>query len=163
MNSIYIFRRDFRYQDNTGLIACLKESDVVYPIFIYTPMQIDDDKNSFKSSNAVQFMIESLDDLQNDIKISFYYGHDLDVIQEIMNHNKINAIYTNTDYTPFAIKRDLHLEEFCIKKKIHFHKYNDICLITPGQILAPSSQEPYKKYTSFTRMYKTIDEITFFK
>ena len=58
MNSIFIFRRDFRINDNTGLYHCIKESDNVYPIFIFTPEQIKD--NKFKSNNAVQFMIESL-------------------------------------------------------------------------------------------------------
>ena len=58
MKSIFIFRRDFRLTDNIGLLKACKNSDNVYPIFIFTPEQIK--KNDYKSSNAVQFMIESL-------------------------------------------------------------------------------------------------------
>ena len=56
--SVFIFRRSFRLKDNIGLINCLKESEEVIPIFIFTPEQIK--KNRYKSNNAVQFMIESL-------------------------------------------------------------------------------------------------------
>ena len=97
MNSIFIFRRDFRLNDNTGLLKSLKESKTVYPIFIYNPIQIDDNKNIFKSTNSVQFMIESLQYLSDLIPIRFYYGNDLDVLDEIIKNTSINSIYTNTD------------------------------------------------------------------
>ena len=35
--SIFIFRRSYRLDDNKGLIKCCKESDKVYPVFIFTP------------------------------------------------------------------------------------------------------------------------------
>ena len=34
-------------------------SDVVIPIFIFTPEQIENEKNSFKSSNAVQELVST--------------------------------------------------------------------------------------------------------
>ena len=40
-------------------------SDSVIPIFNFTPEQIEDEKNSFKSSSAVQFMMESLAELDD--------------------------------------------------------------------------------------------------
>ena len=39
----------------------------VIPLFIFTPEQVTD-KNKFKSNNAIQFMIESLKDLDEDLK-----------------------------------------------------------------------------------------------
>ena len=44
--SLFLFRRDLRLEDNTGLIFALKSSEVVIPAFIFTPEQID--KNPFK-------------------------------------------------------------------------------------------------------------------
>ena len=73
MNSLFIFRRDFRIVDNTALNYCYKNSDKIYPIFIFTPEQIKN--NPFKSNNAIQFMIESLKELDNEIKVSFFYGN----------------------------------------------------------------------------------------
>ena len=65
-NSIFIFRRDLRLTDNLGLIEALENSKNVIPIFIFTPEQID--KNSYKSDNAIQFMVESLTELEHKIK-----------------------------------------------------------------------------------------------
>ena len=149
MNSIFIFRRDFRINDNTALIKSLKNSDTIYPIFIYTPAQIDDKKNSFKSSNAVQFMIESLQELKKEINITFFYGNDIDILKELIDKYKINSIYTNTDYTPFSIKRDNNIEKLCKEQNIDFYKEHDICLFEPGTIVADSSKMPFKKYTPF--------------
>ena len=56
--SIFIFRRDFRIIDNTAWNMAIKNSTTIYPIFILTPEQLT--KNSYKSNNAVKFMIESL-------------------------------------------------------------------------------------------------------
>ena len=72
--SIFIFRRDFRKEDNTGLINCCNKSNKIYPIFIFTPEQIK--KNIYKSSNAIQFMIESLKDLKESLgELNIFYGN----------------------------------------------------------------------------------------
>ncbi len=63
---IFIFTRDLRLEDNTGLIKALKECDKVIPIFIFTPQQITD--NSYKSDNCVQFMIECLEELDASLR-----------------------------------------------------------------------------------------------
>ena len=65
--NLFIFRRDFRLEDNLGLIKAL-DIDKVLPIFIFTPEQIVN--NKFKSDNSLQFLVESLQDL--DKKLSKY-------------------------------------------------------------------------------------------
>jgi deoxyribodipyrimidine photo-lyase len=64
--SIYIFHRSLRLDDNLGLIEALKQSDVVIPIFIFTPEQVG--KNKYKSENAIVFMINALLDLNSYLK-----------------------------------------------------------------------------------------------
>ena len=114
--SLFIFRRDFRLYDNTALYRCFKESKTVYPIFIFTPEQVTN-KNEFKSSNAIQFMITSLQDLHTFQKLqelTLFQGNYIDVLKQIINNNpQISAIYTNTDYTPYAIKRDIDINNLC--------------------------------------------------
>lgn len=147
--SIFIFRRDYRCNDNTGLLKALKNSNEVYPIFIYNPIQIDNDKNTFKSNNSVQFMIESLEHLKNNINMQFFYKTDIDVLSEIIKKYKIDAIYTNTDYTPFSVKRDKNLKDFCKKNEIDCYCEHDICLFEPGSIKVSSTNQAYKKYSPF--------------
>ena len=151
MTSIFIFRRDFRLNDNIGLIECCQSSNKVYPIFIFTPEQID--KNDYKSSNSVQFMIESLQDLDKNLKkynskLHLFYGDYLKVINHLINKLEIDNIFTNTDYTPYAIKRDNDIEALAKKQDINFFKYHDNCLFEPGTILTGSNSY-YQKFTPF--------------
>ena len=64
--SIFIFTRDLRLEDNTTLIHLSQLSKYVIPIFIFNPIQINN--NEYKSDNCVQFMCECLDQLNENIK-----------------------------------------------------------------------------------------------
>jgi deoxyribodipyrimidine photo-lyase len=144
--SIFIFRRDFRIKDNTAWNAMVEKYDNIYPIFIFTPEQIT--KNSYKSDNAVQFMIESLLELNKEIKLNFCYGDIEDVINNIIKNNEIEAIYTNTDYTPYSVKREELISKICKHNNIEFNYYHDITLFEPNTILN-SSNQIYQKFTPF--------------
>ena len=147
MNNIFIFRRDFRIKDNTALNDCIENSDTIYPIFIFTPEQVID--NTFKSDNAVQFMCESLSYLKKKVKNLVYCkGNYIDVITDIVKKNKIDGIYTNTDYTKYSIKREKDIEKLSKKLNIDFKYYHDITLYEPGTKLTGSGSY-YQKFTPF--------------
>jgi deoxyribodipyrimidine photo-lyase len=67
---IYIFRRDLRIDDNHGLINLMKKCDKVIPMFFLDDNQIikSDHNQHYFSNNAVQFMCESLNDLDTQLK-----------------------------------------------------------------------------------------------
>lgn len=140
--AIFIFRRDFRIQDNIGFNNCCLENNIVYPIFIFTPEQVTN--NPFKSSNAVQFMVDSIKELNKMLnnKLNIYYGNNETVIKYILKTFGPLKLYSNTDYTNYAINRDLNLKKYNIKL------YHDICLFEIGTIKNKSG-EPYKKFTPF--------------
>ena len=156
MKSIFIFRRDYRLKDNIGLLNCYQNSKDIYPIFIFTPEQITN--NNYKSDNAVQFLIESLKDLNKDTdnKLNLFYGNHIEVLKSLKNDLNIDKIFTNTDYTPYAIKRDEELEKFCKDNSIEFNKSHDICLFPPG------SMKQYKVFTPYYRyiLNKSIPKVT---
>jgi len=89
--SIFIFTRDLRLNDNLPLIEALKENKYVLPIFIFNPNQITD-KNTYKSNNSVQFMIECLEELDKELKqkgsrLFFFYGETYDVLKKIIKQS----------------------------------------------------------------------------
>ena len=45
MTSLFIFTRDLRLEDNSGLIEALKNSDKVLPVFIFDANQITDNNS----------------------------------------------------------------------------------------------------------------------
>jgi len=98
--SVLIFRRDLRLDDNTGLLEALKSSTKIFPCFIFDSVQIDPNKNSYFSNNCVQFMIESLRDLnaqfgQYDSRLFLFHGSIEDTVTHIIENLKPDALYVN--------------------------------------------------------------------
>ena len=94
MKGLFLFHRDFRIVDNNGLIEASKKCDQLYTCFVFTREQVM--KNSFKSKNSIQFMIESLENLAQEIKKNCYgviiYGEDKNlIIDELSDFNKLTA------------------------------------------------------------------------
>jgi deoxyribodipyrimidine photo-lyase len=156
--SIFIFRRDLRMHDNTGLINCLKKSKNVIPIFIFTPEQITE--NKYKSNNAVQFMIETIEELKDefkkiDKKLFIFYGNNEDIIEKIIISHNIKAVFYNVDYTNYAIKRDNKIKNICNNYDVVVEEYEDYLLHSMNSIKTGSDTI----YTKFTPYYnKAINE-----
>lgn len=152
--SLFIFRRDLRLNDNTGLLAALKNSEQVLPCFIFDPRQVEE-KNVYRSTNCVQFMIESLQDLdaalhKKEAYLYTLYGTAEKVAEELLKKLPIDAVYINKDYTPFSCLRDQALENICKKLDISFESYDDLLLVPPTEILN-KQQQAYKVFTPFFR------------
>ncbi len=148
---IFIFRRDLRIIDNKGLIFALNNYDKVIPVFIFTPEQ--NKNNQYKSANAVQFMVECLRDLDKYLskcksKLHLFYGDNISVLKRIYKELKFQAVIFNQDYTPYAIKRDSDIGEFCKERNINYHTVEDYLLHPMGSIRT-NAGTIYTVYTSF--------------
>ena len=121
-NGLFVFRRDLRLTDNIGLLEAYKQVENLYTCFIFTPEQVTN-KNDFKSTNSIQFMIESLKELEQKIKekdgkLMILYGKNEKVIDNLIKDLKLDSVYFNKDYTPYAIERDDGIKELCNKRNI---------------------------------------------
>jgi len=152
---IFIFNRGLRLTDNTTLIHQIKEMGSVVPIFIFTPEQIEPKKNSYFSNNSVQFMIESLHELSNEIKkkegkMYFFKGDNVKVLRALHKKENIESIGMNFDYTPYARKRSDDIQKFCKKNEITFYEKEDYPL---HDILEKGTNKkdgtPYLVFTPF--------------
>jgi deoxyribodipyrimidine photo-lyase len=152
---IFLFHRDLRLIDNTTLIKQIKENEYVVPIFIFPPEQIDPSQNNYFSNNSVQFMIESLHELSNDIKkynskLYFFKGDNLKVLNNIHKKIKITSIGFNIDYTPYARNRDTQIKNWCEKNNIKCYMEEDYLLydILNGQTTKENG-DFYQVFTPF--------------
>ncbi len=150
--SLFIFRRDLRIEDNTGLRMALEQSDVVIPCFIIDPVQVGTE-NKYKSEAAVQFMVQALDDLTEHFnkkkgRLYFFSGTPSKVVQQLIAQEKIDAVFVNRDYTPYSQKRDAVLEQVCKKYKIPFHACADVLLHDP-EMIATKTGGFYSVFTPF--------------
>jgi len=150
--SVFIFRRDLRLEDNTGLIAALENSEQVIPCFILDPNQITN-KNAYKSENSLQFMFDSLHDLNNQLdhknaKLYLFHGQPQDVLKNIIKELPIDALFVNRDYTPYSKDRDDAIQNLCEDLDIAFESYSDLLLNEPENIKTKQGK-PYTVYTAF--------------
>lgn len=151
--SLFIFRRDLRIPDNTALVAALQASRKVIAAFIVDPRQVSE--NSYKSDHAVQFMTKSLLELERALKerggrLYVFTGQAQDVVGQILNELKIEAVFFNRDYTPFSVKRDLAIQGICEARGVDCQMFDDALLNPPGSVLKASGG-PYTVFTPFFR------------
>jgi deoxyribodipyrimidine photo-lyase len=149
--AIFIFRRDLRLVDNTTLnkIKNSYKGIKILPIFIFKKDQIDKNKNSYYSSNSVQFLFECLDELS---ELNFYYSdNDLTILNSLKSKYKssLKVIGFNKDYTPYARKRDEEIEKWCNSNNITLIAEEDYTLHKIGQI----TKDDNKFYLKFTPFY----------
>lgn len=155
MLNIFIFHRDLRIHDNTTLLKMLKDNKKIILIFIFPPEQIDPTKNKYFSNNSVQFMIESLHELNKEIKkykskLYFFKGDNIDVLKQINKKDKINSIGFNLDYSPYAVKRDKLIQDFCNKNNISLYTEEDYALYpVMDDTTYNKSGKPYTVFTPF--------------
>ena len=94
--SLFIFRRDLRLDDNTGLIKALEESQEVFPVFFLDKRLLED--NKYKSDNAIQFMSESLKDLHEDLlrkgsRLNIIHGIPEETLEGIITDYELSLIH----------------------------------------------------------------------
>ncbi len=152
--SLFLFHRDLRLDDNTGLIEALKQSEKVMPVFILEDTQISQ-KNRYRSLPALCFMQASLEELNAELnkkstQLYLFKGNTASILDELIKQQSIQAIYSNRDYTPFARKRDEKIKTLCQKNEVQFSSYNDALLTSPESIHKDDGK-PYTIYTPFFR------------
>jgi deoxyribodipyrimidine photo-lyase len=149
--SLFIFRRDLRLEDNTALIRALASSREVAAAFIFDPRQCE--PHDYFSPHAFQFLQESLDALASDIKkyggiLYRFYGQADEVVKELLDVEKFDAVFINKDYTPFSRRRDTAIKKACQKRGVAFEEHDDALLCAPGSVMKQAGG-PYAVFTPF--------------
>ncbi len=149
--SLFIFRRDLRLTDNTALNAALESSQQVLACFVLDPRQIG--AHPYQSRPALQFMLESLSDLQADClakggRLHLFGDRPEAVVEQLQQQLRIEAVFVNRDYTPFARERDQEMQQYCQRLGLDFHSHSDLLLNEPERVLTDKGL-PYQVFTAF--------------
>ena len=149
-HALHIFRRDYRLIDNTALLeASRRATDGVFLVFFFTYRQIK--ANPLKSNNCVQFLVESLEDLREQIrdasggraKLHIYYTPDeYECLDKLLVANPdIGAVSWNRDYTAYSIARDEKLSGVVSARGREVITRDDILLVPYGQVVAGAKSD----------------------
>lgn len=154
-NSLVWFRRDLRDYDHAALHHALQESHHVFCIFIFDKEILNALKN--KEDRRVEFIWESIKELKESLrekKSDLIVKHDLasNAISEAIDEFKIEAIFTNRDYEPQAIKRDEAIKNIAIKKNVAFYDFKDQVVFEKDEILT-ALEKPYTVFTPYKNNY----------
>lgn len=149
---LFIFHRDLRVVDNVGLVQAFIDCEQVYTCFFFTPEQVGS-HNKYKSKRAVQFMIESLMELSAEIRdhggeLLVLYGDPTMLSRQLIRRLDVNAVYTNKDYSPYALERESELSNVCKTAQVEFNELSDYYLYEPGSVTTTGGKY-YQKFTPF--------------
>ena len=150
--SVFWFRRDLRLHDNHGLYEALTSGDQVMPIFIFDTNILDELPND---DARVTFIHDTLSQMKSTLNqrgsdLIIKYGDPIKVWKEIISEHKVNNVYTNHDYEPYAKERDETLREILAANDIELHTYKDHVLFENDEVLTGAGGiytvfTPYKR------------------
>ncbi len=150
--SVFLFRRDLRLVDNTGLNEALLQSEKVIPVFLFDDRQVGK-KNRYFGEPAYQFLLESLDDLDSALhkdsgQLTYLKGIGDKRLLSFIKKERVEAVFGNRDYTPFARARDEAIGRALAHEEIPFLLFEDALLTSPD-LIKNGSGKPYLVYSAF--------------
>lgn len=159
--SLCLFRRDYRLDDNTALIAACQDSELVVPVFCFDPNQYDQQLNKYFGDNSFRFLIESLVELNTELesrgsKLHFLQGNPWEEIKKLALDVNCQAVFFNRDYTPYANDRDQRIKVGLEAVGVELHTFDDVLLNAPGSI-STGDGGVYKVFTPFSKKSREID------
>lgn len=147
--NIVWFRRDLRLNDNAALYYALKSSFPVMPIFIFDKDILD--KLEDKQDRRVEFIHTALLDMQGQLtqlgkSLQVFYGFPEKVFGDLFEKYDVKNIFTNHDYEPYALERDVRIEKLGNKYGASLQTFKDHVIFEKDEI----SKDDGKPYTIFT-------------
>ena len=148
--NIFWFRRDLRLNDNTALNIALKSGKKTQVIFIFdskitNELEPNDPRITFiyRQLNKIN---KKLNSFGSSLKI--YRGDPIIIWQQIIKKSKIDAVYINHDYEPYAIKRDYTLKKILTNENISFLSFKDQVIFEKNEIIKKDGN-PYTVFTPY--------------
>ncbi|KEG13981.1 putative DNA repair enzyme [Trypanosoma grayi] len=155
----FLFRRDFRLVDNTGLLQLRRraasESLRILPLFFFNTLQCDPARNAYFGKACFEFLCRSLrhlSDVQLDGRLLCLRGSDADCLEAVHAAGyDVKYLGFNRDITPFARERDAQLQEWCQARGVSCVTSDVDYTLLPVDAVVTASEQPYRVFTPFYR------------
>ena len=155
--NIFWFRRDLRLYDNSGLSAATSDKLKVLPIFIFDTSITN---KLPENDRRINFIYDNLVEMDSELKkkynssLNIFKGKPIEIFKELIANYKVNSVYTNNDYEPYAFSRDSSIKKLLESKKIQFKSYKDHVVFEKNEVVKDDGN-PYVVFTPYMRKWKT--------
>lgn len=155
--NIMWFRRDLRLTDNAALYHALKSNHPVLPLFIFDRNILD--KLEDTSDRRVTFIHSTLLDIQTELtdlksSIEVHYGFPDEIFQALLEKYRIDKVFTNHDYEPYAQEREAAIEKLLNKNGATLHTSKDQVIFEKEEVIKDDGT-PYTVFTPYSKKWKT--------
>lgn len=154
--NIFWFRRDLRLDDNIGFFEALKAGLPVLPIFIFDTEILD---SLPKDDARVSFIFDRLQEMRkemqekHDSSLAIFHRKPEEIFKDLIKEFKIEQVFTNRDYEPYAKERDKRIESLLTENNIRFNTYKDQVIFEKEEIVKQDGG-PYVVYTPYMKIWK---------
>lgn len=148
--SLCWLRRDLRLHDNAALSAALKHGLTVVTFVFDTNIlkKLED-----KDDRRITFIMEGLQEIQKDLEqhgssLIILHGKPEEEIPKLAQELKVEAVFTNRDYEPYAKKRDQQVQKKLQTLGIDFFHYKDSVIFEKEEV-ETNTGGVYKVFTPY--------------
>ena len=153
---IFWFRRDLRFDDNTGLFHALNSGHAVLPVFIFDTniLQKLDNKQD-KRVSLIHQRIVYMNNVLSKSGSGMYvrHGNPTDILPALCSEYNVSQVFCNEDYEPEAIQRDSELAEILSRRCVQFNAFKDQVIFAKNDLLKPDGN-PYTVFTPYSKKWK---------
>lgn len=152
--SLVWFRRDLRHTDHAALYHALQQSHQVYCVFIFDRTILDPLQKQNPQDRRVEFILASIKELSHHLQniggdLIVRHAHAETEIIKLVNELNIDAVFSNRDYEPNAIKRDSSIAQQLSAINRSFIQYKDHIIFEKDEVLTQANTHfsvftPYK-------------------
>ena len=163
---IFWFRRDLRINDNTALYNALKNGKNIQPIFIFDDNIVEELP---KNDARITFIYQQLNSINVELKkhgssLKIFYGDPYKIFTEILYNNRVNNVYINRDYEPYALERDSSIFELLKDFGGQLKSYKDQVIFEQNEVVKKDGL-PYTVFTPFKNKwlekFRSTENITY--
>ena len=157
-HNLFWFRRDLRLTDNHGLFQALTAGIPVKAIFIFDNEIIEKLDNPY--DRRIQFIYQTLQTIKQQLQalgsdLWIYHGKPNDVFASLTTAENVQGVYSNRDYEPYAMQRDLDIQNLVAKNGVAFSQFKDQVIFERNEVVKDDGN-PYTVYTPFSKKWKSL-------
>ena len=151
-------RRDLRLHDHYALSQALKNADETVIVFIFDEFILEKLHN--KNDPRITMIMDALKEIEKTLQkhgssLLIRYGNPVEEILGIIEDYKIDGLFFNRDYEPYAKKRDAEVERRVLARKKEVYTFKDHVFFEKKEVLNGSG-EIYKVFTPYKNKWLEI-------